>query len=603
MNIQHLREWINLRIFSSKKLVLQLLRILSFLVSMVAISSFLYYHGYQTTPGEKVVLSNIIWASLWFYVFKYVVGFFYSFEPKTYLRESKLEGIVMLLVVIETINQSVFGMSLISELGHFIGFSSAGSFIILFIQAYFMVIVGIELGKATDFFNKIQLSPPSLLIISFLILIMLGTLILTMPEMTVDGMGLPAIDALFTSISASCVTGLIVVDTATVFTFKGQLVIMFLIQLGGLNIISFATLFALFSKGGLGVKHQSLIKESLNLDNLATSSSLFWRIFSFSFTIEIIGAALMFGSWGDTLPNGGWSTKAFYSLFHSVSAFNNAGFALFTNGLAEAGVHLLWKVHLVIALLIILGSLGFGVITDVISVKGIKERLARPWKQLRLGTKLSLWSNFVLILLGFLVFVAMEWNNTLAGFSEPQRFLEAFFQSVTTRTAGFNTVDIAAISTPTIIVFFFLMFIGASPGSTGGGIKTTTFALVLLSAYSTIRGKNKLEMFRQTIGFDLLNKAFSIFLFNLSFIFLFTFLLTITDPQFNLLDLAFEEISAFSTVGLSRGITAGLSEPGRYVIMLSMFIGRIGTLTLFYSLSRPKKTNNYKYPKAQLMVG
>lgn len=603
MNIQHLREWVNLRIFSSKKVVLQVFRILSFLVSMVAISSFLYYHGYQTTPAEKEVLNNIIWASLWFYVLKYILGFFYSFEPKTYLRESKFEGIVMLLVVVETINQSILGRSLVSDLGTLIGFSSAGSFIILFIQAYFMVIVGIELGKASDFFNKIQLSPPSLLILSFIVLISMGTLILAMPEMTTDGMGLPFVDALFTSISASCVTGLIVVDTATVFTFKGHLVIMFLIQLGGLNIISFATLFALFSKGGLGVKHQNLIKESLNLDNLASSSSLFWRIFTFSFTIELIGAALMFGAWGTTLPQSGWSTKAFYSLFHSVSAFNNAGFALFTNGLAEPGVHLLWKVHLVIAILIILGSLGFGVITDVISVKGIKERLARPWKQLRLGTKLSLWSNFVLILLGFVAFIALEWNNTLAGFSEPQRFIEAFFQSVTTRTAGFNTVDIAAISTPAVIVFLFLMFVGASPGSTGGGIKTTTFALVLLSAYSTIRGKNKLEMFRQTIGFDLLNKAFSIFLFNLSFIFLFTFLLTITDPQFNLMDLAFEEISAFSTVGLSRGITAGLSEEGRYIIMLSMFIGRIGTLTLFYSLSRPKKTNNYKYPKAQLMVG
>ena len=264
---------------------------------------------------------------------------------------------------------------------------------------------------------------------------------------------------------------------------------------------------------------------------------------------------------------------------------------------------MLWKVHLVIAILIILGSIGFGVISDLISVRGIRDRISRPWVHLRVGTKLSLWSNGILILIGFAGFAALEWDGTLQLFDENQRWIEAFFQSVTTRTAGFNTVDIGAIGTPTILLFFFLMFIGASPGSTGGGIKTTTFALVLLSAYSTIRGKNKLEMFRHTIGYDLLNKAFSIFLFSLSFIVLFTFALSVTDPKMSLVDLAFEEISAFCTVGLSRGITAQLSDGGRTILMLSMFIGRVGTLTLFYSLSAKRRTNNYKYPKAQLMVG
>lgn len=603
MSLKSIREKINIRLYDSKEKAERLLKNLSLFVSIIAIGSLVYFHGFPVTDLTRYWLTAVIKSSLAFYILKYIAGFVYSFEPKKYLRRTRNEGILMLLIVVNFLSATFFNFHIIKWVGKELGIESIETFFVFFIQFYFLIIIGLEIGRASINLPKMKLKASTLFILSFIILISVGCLLLMMPEMTASGESMSFIDALFTSISASCVTGLIVVDTATYFSFKGQMLIMILIQLGGLNIISFATFFGLFSNRGIGIKQQSLIQENFSGESLMSSKSLLRKIFLFSFLIELIGMILIFFSWGPNANFNNNGEQIFQSIFHSISAFNNAGFSLFSNGLFEEYVRNAHLLHIIVAVLIILGGLGFPVIREVFSVKGFRERINSPWKKFGLSTNIALYSTIFLIALGSIVFFLLEGDNTLKDMNFGESLVASFFQSVTTRTAGFNTVDIGSLGTPILLFFLFLMFIGASSGSTGGGIKTSTFTLVLLSAYSTIRGKKNLELFKHTIPFELLNRAFSIFLFSATFIFFATFILTITDKDISIMQLVFEEVSAFCTVGLSTGITNDISTAGRIVIMLSMFIGRVGTLTIALALSKKKVSTDYKYPKAHMMVG
>ena len=473
----------------------------------------------------------------------------------------------------------------------------------LFIQFYFFVLVGIELGKASSKLSLLKLNPPQLLILSFVILIFAGTGLLMMPEMTKEVHYMPFFEALFTSISASCVTGLIVVDTATYFTQKGHTVLMLLIQLGGLNIISFATLFAIFSKKGLGIKHQTMIQENFSSDSLLSGKGLLRKIFVFSFFIEVLGTILLYFTWSPQLKFPHLQEQFFYSLFHSVSAFNNAGFSLFGDGLSNHLIQNSFGIHLIIAGLIFFGSIGFPVIQDLFNLERIKKTLKTPWSGLKLSTQISFYTALILIAFGTLMFYFLEQQNSLNGMKIEGQLITSLFHSITARTAGFNTVDFSIIGTPMLIIFIFLMFIGASPGSTGGGIKTSTFTLIIYSALNTIKGQKRIEIGNRTISDELLHKAFSIFLFSASTIFIAIFVLSISDGNKGLMPIAFETVSAFSTVGLSTGITPNLSIVGKIVIMICMFIGRIGTLTLAFALSRKIKSYNHQYPNAHLTIG
>lgn len=260
---------------------------------------------------------------------------------------------------------------------------------------------------------------------------------------------------------------------------------------------------------------------------------------------------------------------------------------------------------MVIALTIILGGLGFSTIQDVFSPKALRERLDKPWKEWKLSTKIAIHTSVVLTILGMLVYVLVERDNpkTVGGMGNFETMVSAFFQSVTTRTAGFNTIDFGDLKQPTLLFFIFLMFIGASSGSTGGGIKTSTFLLISISSFAMIRGKQQVDLGKRTISPELISKAMSILAFAIFYNFFMIFLLTLTDPDIDFVHIAFEEVSAFATVGLSTGITADLSLSGKSLIILTMFIGRIGTLTLLLALSSRVVTTDYKYPNAHLMVG
>ncbi len=408
------------------------------------------------------------------------------------------------------------------------------------------------------------------------------------------------INSLFTATSASCVTGLIVVDTATFFTLKGKLIIMLLIQLGGINIISFATFFATFSKSSGSIKYQSMMKEFLSTDQLSDSKSVLRSIIEFSLLMEVVGTILIYFSWGD-VQFANWRSQLFTSVFHAISAFNNAGFSTFSNNLAQTGIRNLFGFQTIIIFLVFFGGFGFMAMQDAFSVKSIRQRMKTPWRRLNTGTKITLYMSLFLVTAGALVFYFLE-KDTMANEPWYHVVVTSIFQSVTTRTAGFNTVNIGKLATPVLIFFMFLMFVGAGPGSTAGGIKVTTFAVIIKSALATIKGKNNVVFFKRTIPFTIVNKAYYITLFSISMIFASTFLLSISEPDNSLLSLLFEEFSAFGTVGLSTGITASLSVAGKTIIIASMFVGRIGTLTLAMALSTRVISTKFRYAETSVMV-
>ena len=603
MSIQSIREKINLALYDSKERVLNLFKIGSFLIASLILSLLIYQFGFNPSDLVKEWILIAIKGSFVFYILKYLTDILYNYEPLKLIKETWFEGLLLLLILVNASSTLFFQQSLLNWLGQQTELFQLEDFYILFLQFYFFVLVGIELGKASTQLTFSKMSPPRMLIVSFLALILLGTGFLMMPEMTKNVEYMPFFEALFTSISASCVTGLIVVDTATYFTQKGHIIIMLLIQLGGLNIISFATLFALFSKKGLGIKHQTILQENFSSESLLSGKGLLRKIFLFSFFMEFIGMVLLYFTWNPKLQFPFVEDQFFYSLFHSISAFNNAGFSLFSDGLHEHLVQNSHSMHMVLAGLIFLGAVGFPVIEDLFNFERIKKSIKNPLVGLKLSTQISLYTSLILIAFGMLMFYFLEQENTLNGMKLGGQLITSFFQSITARTAGFNTVDFSIIGTPMLLIFIFLMFIGASPGSTGGGIKTSTFTLIIYSAINTIRGKKKIEIGKRTISPELLHKAFSIFLFSASSIFAAIFVLSISDGEKGIMPIAFEIVSAFSTVGLSTGITADLTFLGKTVIMICMFIGRIGTLTLAFALSSKQRSLNYEYPKAHLTVG
>lgn len=603
MSIQSIREKINLALYDSKESVLRLFKICSFIIATIVLSLLIYQFGFETSQETKSWILVAIKSSFIFYILKYLTDILYSYEPLKFIRNSLFECILLLLILMNALSPFFMSQSLLHWIGNQIELFNLENFYILFIQCYFFILVGIELGKASTQISFLKLNPPQLLILSFILLIVIGTGLLMMPEMTTQVHTMPFFDALFTSVSASCVTGLIVVDTATYFSHKGHIILMLLIQLGGLNIISFATLFAIFSKKGLGIKHQTILQENFSSESLLSGKGLLRKIFLFSFVMEIIGMILLYFTWNPELKFPHFQEQFFYSIFHSISAFNNAGFSLFSNGLHDHLVQNSHAMHIVLACLILLGSIGFPVIEDLFNIERIKKALKTPWVGLKLSTKISFYTSLILVAFGMLMFYFLEQENTLNGMNIEAQLTTSLFQSITARTAGFNTVDFSLIGTPMLIIFLFLMFIGASPGSTGGGIKTSTFTLIVFSAINTIRGQKRIEIGKRTISPELLHKAFSIFLFAASSIFIAIFILSISDGEKGIMPITFEAISAFSTVGLSTGITANLSFIGKLIIMICMFIGRIGTLTLAFALSSKMKSNNYEYPKAHLTVG
>ncbi len=603
MSIETFREKVNLKIFNSKEAVLLIFRIQSSLVAVMAIGLLIYSIGFPQNDESRLIEIFFLKFLFGFYILNYVVRFIYTFEPAKFLRSTWIELTLVILLLIEATSTLLFNAPVVRSFLSLIGFGGFLSIYHLILQFILLVLLVIDLAKASTLLDLINLKASVMFIFSFIILILGGAFLLMLPEMTTNHQGSDWMTAIFTSTSASCVTGHIIVDTATYFTFKGKLVILFLIQLGGLNIISFATFFASFYSKGVGIKHHSMVQDFFSSGSLFDAKGLLRQIIFLTILIETAGTILVYSLWDPAIPFASFGEKIFYSLFHTVSAFNNAGFSLFTDGLNDPLVNKSYILHLCFASIIFFGSLGFPAIRDIFSIDSMRERMRLPWKKFQLSTQIALYGSLILIVFGAFIFYVIEKDNMMPDQNYFEAIITSVFQSVTCRSTGFNTVSISDLTAPTLILMIFLMFVGSSSGSTGGGIKTSTFAIILVSAISTLRGKRNLELFRHSIAWELLNKAFTIFIFSTSFIFIATFFLAILEPDIDVLHLLFEEVSAFGTVGLSTGITAGLTEQSKYILIASMFVGRIGTLTLGFALSKKVMSIAYRYPNAHFMVG
>jgi potassium uptake TrkH family protein len=443
-----------------------------------------------------------------------------------------------------------------------------------------------------------HISPARLFLASFVLLIMLGALLLSLPRASTHGISL--VDALFTSTSAVCVTGLIVVDTATAFTPFGQLVILLLIQIGGLGLMTFTTFFVLFS-GRLSIRERVLMQDLLNRESLGQVRNALIGIVGMTLLFEAAGAVLLYLSWGD----GVFATqneRIVSSIFHSVSAFCNAGFSLFSTNLGGPGVAMNPAVNAIVASLIVFGGLGFIVIMNLFTVRWYGRKAARLRTRLTAHTKLVLATTAVLIAGGAVMFLALEWNGALAQLTAPEKLMAAVFQSISTRTAGFNTIDIGRIGAPASLLFILLMFIGASPGSTGGGIKTTTAALIFLAAINVVRGREKIHIAHRSVDRSVVSRALATMIFMMALLACSLFLLTIFEQK-PLVDVFFECVSAIGTVGLSRGITGSLTGASKIVLVFTMLIGRVGPLTMMMALVHSEPTQRFDYPSEQVVVG
>lgn len=435
-----------------------------------------------------------------------------------------------------------------------------------------------------------RLNPPQVLVGSFLALILIGTLLLSSPWSAAGGSpGL--LTALFTSTSAVCVTGLVVQDTATYWTAFGQVVIMLLIQIGGLGIMSFATFYALLFGKKIPFRQRLIMQQSINRSNTGGIVKIFRHLLFFTFTVELLAALLLALHWR---PVYGIKTALWMGLFHAISAFNNAGFDLFGNLSSLTGLATDYTVNLIIIALIIAGGLGFVVVDELYAF--------RSRRRLSLHTKIVLITTALLILVpAILIFIA-EYQHGLKDLPLSGKLLAAFFQAVTPRTAGFNTLNLNSLLMSTQFLIIILMFIGGSPGSTAGGIKTSTFWIVCAAIVSQIRGKKDVEVFHRRIAYQDVLRAMTIIALSGFFVMAMVLLLSFTvNAEFK--QVMFEVVSAFSTVGLSLGLTAEMGTAGRLLIILTMLVGRLGPLTVALAFAYREKQPLVRYPEEKVMLG
>ena len=460
-------------------------------------------------------------------------------------------------------------------------------------------------------------SPTLTLIITFLVLIICGAGLLMLPKSTA-GRTLSFVDALFTSTSATCVTGLIVKDTGSDFSFMGQVIILSLIQLGGLGIIVFGVVFALLLGQALSLKESVAVQDLLNAQTVSRIGKMIAFIFIGTILIETLGAIGLLGLWDSsaahtTEPGQRW----FYSIFHSISAFCNAGFSLFEDSFVRYNNRT--AVYTVICPLIILGGLGFSVLYDLtnVSMDRIKRLLRKhlggnqsfmmgPPKKMRLQSKIVISVSAVLIVAGALAILLFD-HFTLprsAGGSHTG-LMDALFQSVTARTAGFNTIDISKTSPAARFVLIVLMFIGGSPGSTAGGIKTVTLAVIVMAMIAALRKRQEVEMFKRSVRIVVVGRAITITLLFVIVLFTATLALSVTERYngFDMSRIMFEAASALGTVGLTTGITGSLTTAGKLIIIAVMLIGRLGPLTLLAALTFNLKPAKFNYPEEAIIVG
>ena len=584
-----------------KKLVLILERTIRYL-SFGTFAVLIYQLGYTSDPNRILFTSRIFEIMVFFLGLAIILR-----NLLTNLSRKNKRLVFEMLMAVFLILSALIRWKVLGDFSDDILLVTRRFFVL---NALVCLIFIQELSKFTLLVNRLKLSPSLVFILSFSILIFIGTALLYLPRSTTEGISF--IDAFFTATSAVCVTGLVVLDTSVAFTDFGQVILMTLFQIGGLGMMTFTTFFGFFFRGSLSIENSLFLRDYINENNVGEITSTLVKIIVFTLLVELFAALLIF-FWTDPALFESTGGRWFFAAFHAISAFCNAGFSTLSSGLYEPGFRYLYHMHLVVAVTIILGGIGFPVFINYYNyvvrvIRGLfrwliyGEKYKHTPRVSNINTRLVMYTTGLLLLVGFVTYWYFERDHTLYGLSGYGKLVTAFFGAVTPRTAGFNSVDMTALSVPTVLIYLILMWIGASPGSTGGGLKTSTFAVAVLNTWSVARGRQRVEVFGRQVSSETLRKAFAVIALSFFVIGLGVFLVMLFDPELNLIEVAFEIFSAFSTVGLTLGITPKLSVASKLVVAVVMFFGRVGTLTILVALTRKARERRYKYPEETVFI-
>ncbi len=559
----------------------------------------IYQIGFPKEKSVEVtvlkILKEIPWLAMVLYLAKWLLTTYIKKKPKLIDRQHFPDLLFAALLFLYERGR------------HWVDIVDQSWFLYIMLAVFFVV----RVMRDGAIIKSKRMTPSVLFVVSFAMLIFVGTAMLLIPDATNHDMSF--VDALFTATSAVCVTGLTVVDTASAFTVIGKDMLLVLIQIGGLGLMTFTNFFAILFKGGMSFRNHLILNDIIQADKPNSLFATLIKIFVYTLVIEALGVFFIhlvssekfFTSSGDS-----WM----FSVFHSVSAFCNAGFSTLPDGLFNLSFRYNYSFQIVICLLVILGGIGFPVVIDLYnSVKRFvkliirwlffKEPVVLLSRNLSVHSRLVLTSTSILLVLGTVVYFITEYNNSLRAHpSLYGKWVQAFFGSVTPRTAGFNTVDMGGLMQGTVLIYLLLMWIGASPSSTGGGIKTTTFTIAISNIVSQARGKDRLELFRRQVTDTSIKRAFAIIFLSLLIIGLSVFLVSIFEPGTELTRIAFECFSAYSTVGLSMNLTPNLSTASKVVLIITMFLGRVGMFTLLFGIFKEKSTQVHQYPKENVLI-
>lgn len=577
-------------LYKADKLANLILLILSIFGSAILV----YKYGFYYEPEVELTIERAILLIFSFFLIIYTYKIFRAGTVEYLYKKRYFIYLLVLITILEALS-FVFKREAIT-IENILSYSN----LLLIILVQFSILNQM-IASAIKYNIRIaalKFRPAFLFVSTFLFLIFCGACFLKMPRAVNPGEFISFTDALFTSTSAACVTGLTVVDTATKFSVFGKIVILLLIQIGGFGMVIFGAFFAVIFGKSLNLRSVAIIEDLLSDERINNIKSALVKIFRATIIIEGCGALLLAVAWRDYFSSA--SDLIGFSIFHSISAFCNAGFGLFTENLMHSSTQNNPLLLYTIAILIILGGLGFGTIIEIFNKCTVKQKRKIRFS---LQTKIVIVVSFCLIMVGFIGLYFVEGNNSMQNMSVIQRFNHSFFQSVTARTAGFNSIDMSLLTNPAILLLIILMFIGGSPGGTAGGVKTTTLAVSFISIKSIIKGERRLSFMRKNIPYRNFNSAVIVMVFSVSLIIVSSFILSFTEPQADFLTILFEEVSAFGTVGLSLNFTSSLSVAGRYIIIITMIIGRLGPLTVAVAMSGNNKKIDYEFPEEPIMIG
>lgn len=578
------------------------------LISLFVIGAIVIDYGFVLKPNESRIINHIYTIGWWAYIISFTVQLIFhrSHIRKKALSLTTILGVLLYLSVVPKLFSAPAPEHWFASVCAFL----EHKFFIIPLLGTFALI---EVSKALTKFVNRKTNPALIAVICFAATIIFGTLLLMLPRSTMEHIHLPIIDALFTSTSAVCVTGLTTVDISQTFTLEGQIIIALLIQIGGLGIMTITTFFAVFFMDGVGLYSQFALKDMLSSGAESLISTLLY-VLGFTIVIEAVGALSI---WLSIHPLEGMTLneEIFFSIFHSVSAFCNAGFSTLEGGLGNEAVYLSHNMfYVIISLLIVFGGVGFPVLINIrrffayyitLLYRRIIKREKQPARYPHItdiNTKMVIRITLLLIITGMTAILLLEWNGAFADMTVAEKFVHSLFNSIVPRTAGFNSVTISDFSRLTIILIIFLMWIGGASQSTAGGVKVNTLAVAFASMRSLLRGQQTTELLNRELSYNTIRRSLVAIVGSICVIIAFFVGLLITEPYFSPMEILFETVSAFSTVGLSLGITNYLCDTSKFLLVLLMFIGRVGFITVMMSLVSRKEQNKYRLPEEDIII-